>query len=94
MMPSSDVIYRHTIATRVLHWVNALCVFLVLMSGLQIFNAHPRLYWGQYGANADRAVLDITQGDSSDGHALGVLRIGGHELPTTGFLGVSRDRAG
>jgi thiosulfate reductase cytochrome b subunit len=93
-MRSSEAIYRHTIATRVLHWVNALCVFLVLMSGLQIFNAHPRLYWGKYGANADRAVLDITQGDSSDGQALGVVRIGNHELPTTGFLGVSRDRVG
>jgi len=61
------------------------------MSGLQIFNAHPRLYWGKYGANTDRAVLDITQRDSSDGQALGVVRISNYELPTTGFLGVSRD---
>jgi thiosulfate reductase cytochrome b subunit len=92
-MRSSEIIYRHTIATRVLHWVNALCVLLVLMSGLQIFNAHPRLYWGQYGANADRAVLDITQGDSSDDYARGVLRIGGHEFPATAFLGLSQDKA-
>ena len=49
----ATVIYRHSIATRVLHWLNALCVFIVLMSGLQILNAHPRLYWGQYGANMD-----------------------------------------
>ena len=42
-MRSSEAIYRHTIATRVLHWVNALCVFLVLMSGLQILSAHPGL---------------------------------------------------
>jgi thiosulfate reductase cytochrome b subunit len=90
---SSGAIYRHTIATRVLHWANALCVFLVLMSGLQIFNAHPRLYWGQYGANADPAVLDIAESDSSDGRALGVLRIAGHELPTPGFLGLSEDKA-
>jgi thiosulfate reductase cytochrome b subunit len=92
-MRSSEAIYRHTTATRVLHWVNALCVFLVLMSGLQIFNAHPRLYWGQYGANSDRAVLDITPGDSSNGHALAMLRIDGHELPATRFLGVSTDMA-
>jgi thiosulfate reductase cytochrome b subunit len=90
---STGTIYRHTIATRVLHWVNAMCVFLVLMSGLQIFNAHPRLYSGQYGANADPAILDITQGDSSDGYARGVLRIGGHELPATRFLGLSEDKA-
>jgi thiosulfate reductase cytochrome b subunit len=52
-MQPTDVIYRHSIASRVLHWLNALCVFIVLMSGLQILNAHPRLYWGQYGANMD-----------------------------------------
>ena len=26
---------------------------MLLVSGLGIFNAHPRLYWGQYGANFD-----------------------------------------
>jgi len=58
-MATPNIIYRHSVATRVLHWLNALCVFLVLMSGLQIFNAHPRLYWGQYGANADPALMQI-----------------------------------
>jgi Ni/Fe-hydrogenase b-type cytochrome subunit len=58
-MATHNVIYRHSIATRVLHWLNALCVFLVLMSGLQIFNAHPRLYWGQAGANSDPAFIQI-----------------------------------
>src|SRR5260370_42441873 len=94
MMSKSGVICRHTLATRVLHWVNALCVFLVLMSGLQIFNAHPRLYWGKYGANTDRAVLDITQRDSSDRQALGPVRLGNHELPTTCFMRVPRTAAG
>jgi thiosulfate reductase cytochrome b subunit len=54
-----NVIYRHSVLTRILHWLNAVCVFLVLMSGLQIFNAHPRLYWGEYGANADTAFIQI-----------------------------------
>jgi thiosulfate reductase cytochrome b subunit len=58
-MATRTVIYRHSVATRLLHWVNALCVFLVLMSGLQIFNAHPRLYWGQAGANTDPAFIQI-----------------------------------
>ena len=43
----------------------------MLMSGLMIFNAHPRLYWGQYGANADPAWLEI----GSDG-GRGYLRVG------------------
>jgi thiosulfate reductase cytochrome b subunit len=58
-MAGPSVIYRHSVATRVLHWLNALCVFLVLMSGLQILNAHPRLYWGAYGANADPAFIQF-----------------------------------
>jgi thiosulfate reductase cytochrome b subunit len=55
----SKVIYRHSVTTRILHWLNAVCVFVVLMSGLQIFNAHPRLYWGQYGANTDTAFIQM-----------------------------------
>jgi thiosulfate reductase cytochrome b subunit len=58
-MTTQEIIRRHSLATRCLHWVNALCVFLVLMSGLQIFNADPRLYWGQFGASPDRALLAI-----------------------------------
>ena len=58
-MTTLEIIRRHSLATRLLHWVNALCVFLVLMSGLQIFNADPRLYWGQFGASPDRALLAI-----------------------------------
>jgi thiosulfate reductase cytochrome b subunit len=39
--------------------VNAVAVIVMLMSGLMISNAHPRLYWGEYGANFDRAWLDL-----------------------------------
>ena len=39
-------IRRHTAITRLTHWINALCLALLFMSGLQIFNAHPALYWG------------------------------------------------
>ena len=91
---SSLVIIRHTAAIRIMHWLNALCVFLMLMSGLQIFNAHPRLYWGQYGANTDPAVMEITARESSNGQPLGVVRFGRHEIPTTGFMGISNDGAG
>jgi thiosulfate reductase cytochrome b subunit len=58
-MAAPNVIYRHSVATRILHWLNALCVILVLMSGLQILNAHPRLYWGEYGANTDAAFIQF-----------------------------------
>ena len=39
-------IYRHALTTRVTHWINAFCLLILLLSGLQIFNAHPALYFG------------------------------------------------
>ena len=46
--PSSGAAYRrHSLAVRVMHWVNAIAMVALLMSGLQIFNAHPALYWGK-----------------------------------------------
>ena len=55
--PEPRTIYRHRLATRIWHWVNAVTVFIMIGSGLMIFNAHPRLYWGQYGANFDHPWL-------------------------------------
>lgn len=51
----STAIRRHRLATRVWHWLNAVAVFVLIGSGLGISNAHPRLYWGRYGANFDHA---------------------------------------
>lgn len=52
-------VYRHRLITRIWHWVNALAVLVMIPSGLMIFNAHPRLYWGNYGANFDHAWLSL-----------------------------------
>ncbi|MCR5869827.1 MULTISPECIES: cytochrome b/b6 domain-containing protein [unclassified Sphingomonas] len=52
--PSSTVIRRHALATRIWHWVTAISVIILLGSGLMILNAHGQLYWGEYGANFDR----------------------------------------
>jgi len=41
------VVLRHSALTRICHWINAICFFALLMSGLQIFNAHPALNFGQ-----------------------------------------------
>ena len=56
-----DMVARHRISTRIWHWINALTLLVMLMSGLMIFNAHPRLYWGHYGANGDPAWLEIPE---------------------------------
>jgi thiosulfate reductase cytochrome b subunit len=85
-----DLVRRHRLSTRLWHWVNALTLLVMLMSGLMIFNAHPRLYWGEYGANSDPAWLEI--GSNREGQ--GLLRIGGMRVETTGVLGVWTDREG
>ncbi len=48
-----DLVKRHRLSTRLWHWTNAIAIITMLMSGLMISNAHPHLYWGQYGANFD-----------------------------------------
>jgi Ni/Fe-hydrogenase b-type cytochrome subunit len=53
------IAYRHRLPTRLWHWVNALTVFVMVMSGLMIFNAHPHLYWGNFGANFDQPWLSF-----------------------------------
>lgn len=54
-----ELVKRHRISTRIWHWINAVAVIVMLMSGLMISNAHPRLYWGQYGANFDQPWLNL-----------------------------------
>ena len=53
------LVFRHRLSVRIWHWVNAVTIFVMLMSGLGIFNAHPMLYWGQYGANLDTPWLTL-----------------------------------
>lgn len=40
---------RHALSTRIWHWINAASVIVLFMSGLNISNAHRRLYWGPEG---------------------------------------------
>jgi len=57
--PPGTSVFRHRLATRVWHWINAVALFVLVGSGLGISNAHPRLYWGVYGANWDPAWLEL-----------------------------------
>lgn len=79
---------RHSLMTRLTHWINAICLGVLLLSGLQIFNAWPNLYWGQVGADGDHAFLSIGA-SHGQGAPQGVLRVGDVTVPTTGVLGVS-----
>jgi thiosulfate reductase cytochrome b subunit len=86
---AGEVFYRHRAPVRIAHWVNALCFLFLLGSGLNIFNAHPRLYWGLYGADADRPFFSIGAVDTPGG-THGVTQVGPWLFDTTGVLGWSR----
>ncbi|MFY7836415.1 MAG: cytochrome b/b6 domain-containing protein [Novosphingobium sp.] len=77
-----ELIYRTRLPVRIWHWLNAIAIFALLMSGATIFNAHPRLYWGKYGANYDDPWLVIGKRGQE-----GFVQLGSLEVPTTGILG-------
>ena len=80
-------IYRHRLPVRVMHWVNVISLSLLLMSGLNIFNAHPALYWG-HDSHFDSPWLSIKARNTPEG-PVGVTTVAGREWQTTGVLGLS-----
>lgn len=55
--------YRHRLPVRVMHWINVICLAILLMSGFGIFNAHPALYWGLSSYSSRPALLEIGSKD-------------------------------
>ena len=81
--------YRHRIWVRIAHWINALCLAILLMSGLNIFNAHPALYWGN-NSNFEHPLVSLTATTDDGGNVVhGWTWIGDHSFDTTGWLGAS-----
>lgn len=85
---------RHTWPVRLMHWINALAFVALLMSGLQIFNAHPALNWGKSSYTGRPPILQLGARPDAQGNPAGVTRILGREFDTTGVLGVSAGRNG
>ena len=85
--PAKTLVYRHSLATRLTHWVNVMAISFLILSGLQIFNAHPALYWG---AKATFARPWVAMTAEKQGNAvIGVTSVAGHRFVTTGVLGYS-----
>jgi thiosulfate reductase cytochrome b subunit len=80
---------RHAGLVRVTHWINVVCFTLLVMSGLQIFNAHPALYVGER-SDFDHPTMSILAHQSERG-IVGEMVILGHSLDTTGVLGASSE---
>ena len=91
-MEKREVIYRHTGAVRITHWLNALVLLVLLMSGLQIFNAHPSLYLGLKSTFDDPIMsMDaVEEGDTTKG----VTAILSHDFDTTGVFGLGTNADG
>ena len=89
--PRRILVFRHSIWVRVTHWIWVISLTILLMSGLQIFNAHPSLNFGNTTTfdtsetGPGRLILDIDNDGSK-----GVTTVLGHKFDTTGVLGVSR----
>ena len=83
----NNLVYRQRRPVRLWHWLNAISVVVMLMSGLMIFNAHPQLYWGKYGADHEQPWFEIGSKDKT-----GFLRLGSVSIPTTGVLGISGEQ--
>ena len=100
----TELFYRQSAWTRLTHWIWAATLFFMVTSGLQIFNAHPILYFGQQSGFGDKqyggpqagygnkqfnnTVLDI-HSEQHGSRTVGVTSILGHDFDTSGFLGKS-----
>ena len=88
-MPQGPLACRQKLLIRITDCVWVVCLFFVLLMGLQIFNAFPSLHVGKEpGFDHDNAIFKIGAVESA-GKLRGVTRVLGIELETTGFLGLS-----
>ena len=90
--PSKLFVYRHTVLVRITHWINVVAITFLVMSGLQIFNAHPALYWGKT-STFDKPILSMTAEDTDNGDQIGQTKIFGWTFNTTGLFGLSNTDA-
>lgn len=50
---------RHRLVVRLTHWVNAIGSLALIVSGIAILLAHPRLYWGETGSVDTDALITL-----------------------------------
>jgi len=86
--------YRHTLPVRLMHWINVLALAILLASGLNIFGAHPALYWGKSSYTGEGPIFLISAREDANGDPVGITRIFGHDFVTTGVLGASAGEDG
>jgi Ni/Fe-hydrogenase b-type cytochrome subunit len=88
----ASLVYRHNRVTRLTHWVNFVALTILLMSGLQIFNAHPHLYWGN-SSDPGTAFFSISA-TGPPANQRGYVELLGLRIDTTGLLGLQYTQTG
>ena len=88
---TNNLYYRHTLPIRIMHWIGVTAFFVLLLSGLQIFNAHPALNWGKSSYTGRPPILEMNARQTAQGNIIGVTTVFGHEFNTTGVFGWSKD---
>ncbi len=87
------LVLRHSVTTRISHWVGTLAFFVLVMSGLQIFNAAPYLDAALKSDPAHR-VLMIGAEPTADGRGTGYVEVFGKRFATGHVLGYTDDGMG
>ena len=50
---------RHSMLVRITHWITTASFLALVVSGIAILLAHPRLYWGETGALGTPSLVDL-----------------------------------
>jgi len=50
---------RHSATVRITHWLAAVAILALLVSGLEIVISHPRFYWGETGTVMDAPLFSL-----------------------------------
>ena len=85
---------RHALPVRIMHWINVVALTILLMSGLNIFDAYPELHWGRSSYNGKEPLLAITAELGEGDRMKGVTRVLGTPFDTSGWLGWARGPTG
>ncbi|MGH7071914.1 MAG: cytochrome b/b6 domain-containing protein [Acetobacteraceae bacterium] len=80
--------HRHSLPVRLAHWTNFVCLVVLLMSGLAIFNGWPALYWG-IRTHFVHPLLAFFAMRMPSGQVVGITWLFGHSFVTTGWFGLS-----
>ena len=87
---AETLVARHSATTRITHWLTVLAFIVLVMSGLQIFNAAPYLDASDK-SNPQRRVLEI---GADTTNSAGVVTLFGHAFRAGNVLGYTDDGMG